>query len=41
MQQETQFDLYTDHPETELADLWERLCNELGSGQDAVAAVEA
>ena len=26
---ETDFDLYTDDPETELADLWERLCGEL------------
>lgn len=41
MMQETEFDLYTDDPEMELADLWERLCGELGSGRDAVHAVEA
>ena len=39
--QETDFDLYTDDPETELANLWERLCGELGSERDAVQAVEA
>ena len=39
--QETEFDLYTDDPETELAYLWERLCGELGSRLDAVHAVEA
>ena len=39
--QKTDFDLYADDPETELADLWERLCSELGSGRDAVKSVEA
>ena len=38
---ETDFDLYTDDPETELADLWERLCGELCSGRDAVQSVKA
>ena len=38
---ETDFDLYTDDPETELADLWERLCGELCSARDAVHSVEA
>lgn len=37
----TDFDLYTDDLETELADLWERLCSELGSGRDAVQSVKA
>ena len=41
MLQETDFDLYADDPETELADLWERLCSKLGSGREAVYAVEA
>ena len=39
--QETDFDLYADDPETELADLWECLCSELCSGRDAVNAVKA
>ena len=39
--QETDFDLYTDDPETELAYLWEGLCEELGSVRDAVNSVEA
>jgi len=39
--QKTEFDLYADDPETELADLWERMCCELGSERDAVHAVEA
>lgn len=39
--QKTDFDLYADNPESELADLWERLCSELGSGRDAVKSVEA
>ena len=38
---ETDFDLYTDDPETELADLWERLCGELCSARDAVQSVKA
>ncbi len=38
---ETDFDLYTDDPEIELADLWERLCGELCSVRDAVQSVEA
>ena len=38
---ETDFDLYTDDPETELEYLWERLCGELCSARDAVHAVEA
>ena len=41
MLQETEFDLYMDDPELELADLWELLCEELGSGRDAVESVEA
>ena len=38
---ETEFDLYLDDPETELVDLWERLCEELGTGRDAVESVAA
>ncbi len=38
---ETDFDLYTDDPETELADLWERLCGELCSERDVVQSVKA
>ncbi len=38
---ETDFDLYTDDPETELADLWDHLCSELCSGRDAVQSVKA
>ena len=39
--QETKFDLYTDDPESELAYLWEHLCEELGTGRDAVESVAA
>ena len=39
--QDTKFDLYTDDLETELAYLWERLCEELGSRRDAVESIEA
>ena len=39
--QKTDFDLYTDDPETELEDLWERLCGELCSARDAVQSVRA
>mgnify|MGYP006872987666 CR=1 FL=1 len=39
--QETEFDPYTNHRETELANLWERLCEELGFGQKFVVSVEA
>ena len=38
---ETEFDLYLDDPETELADLWERLCEKLESGKNSVESVEA
>ena len=38
---ETDFDLYTDNPETELEYLWERLCGELCSARDAVQSVKA
>ena len=41
MLQETEFDLYLDDPELELADLWVLLCEELESGRDAVESVEA
>ena len=38
---ETEFDLYDEDKETELAELWESQCEELGSALDKVEYVEA